>query len=40
MVLFIDQALSSSCYSSSWLVLHKNNSAQLWSASDAIELIG
>lgn len=39
MVLFVDQALSSSYYSSSLLVLHNNNSAKIWSASDAVELI-
>ena len=38
-VLFVDQALTSSYYSSSLLLLHKNNSTHGWFASDAVELI-
>jgi len=39
MVLFIDQSLSSSYYSSDLLLLHKKKSDLLWRASESIKLI-
>jgi len=39
MVMFIDQALSSSYYSSDILVLHKKEGDRYWTATDAVELL-